>query len=485
MNKKMIALILISIIILSVFTGCTILENNNSVGSDMSNKPDSDKDGVPDEKDDFPYDPAASVDSDDDEYPDRWNPKKSQQDSTSNPPLELDEFPNDPDEWKDSDGDRVGDNSDAYPEDPNEWSDTDGDGFGDNSDINPFVDLSIQINLEKLVVTSRVDILRWAQVYFDIKINGNRIKKLDNNGKLWWVLLKKTKEIHHDTITYDIPDNTKNPYTIIEIVMFDYDLIGKDDVIDINYESGQDTLILELDNRENTINEDGITEGSEGKLWYDITLSEETPAYDKYISRIYKWFFKNNHWKLTMNIPVDVYDKYVSSNVDRIPQNQPFSNDAMAAFVTSNEKVVVDFANELKTLAESKRYNTVTTVNFILRFVQVNVLYVLDNESHGCTEYWKFPVETLVDKNGDCEDSAVLFASIMDALGYDVVLLFYKFEDKNSGHLAVGINLQGNHGEYVEDNGKKYYYCETTTSQFDIGMLPPEITGTPERIIHV
>ena len=298
----MIALILISIIILSVFTGCTILENNNSVGSDISNKPDSDKDGVPDEKDDFPYDPAASVDSDDDGYPDRWNPKKSQQDSTSNPPLELDEFPNDPDEWKDSDGDRVGDNSDAYPEDPNEWSDTDGDGFGDNSDINPFVDLSIRINLEKFVVTSRVDILRWAQVYFDIKINGNRIKKLDNNGKLWWVLLKKAKEIHHDTITYDIPDNTKNPYTIIEIVMYDYDFFRKDDVIDISPETNQDTLILELDNRENTINEDGITEGSEGKLWYDITLSEETLADDEYISRIYKWFFKNNHWKLTMNI---------------------------------------------------------------------------------------------------------------------------------------------------------------------------------------
>jgi len=486
MYKKKIALILISIIILTVFTGCTILENNNPVGSDISNKTDSDKDGVIDEKDDFPYDPSASVDSDDDGYPDRWNPGKSQQDSTSNPSLELDEFPNDPDEWKDSDGDRVGDNSDVYPNDPNEWSDTDEDGYGDNSDINPFVDLSIQINLEKFVVTSRVDILRWAQVYFDIKINGNSIKKLENNGKRWWVLIKRIKEIHHDTITYDIPDNTKNQYTTIEIIMYDYDFLGEDDVIDIGYEKNQDTLILSLDNKQNTLNVNRkTTEGSKGKLWYDITLSEETPIDDKYFNRVYKWFFKNNQWKLTMDIPIDVYDKYVNSNVDRSPQNQPYSNDAMAAFVTSNEKVIIDLANELKALAGSASYNTVTTANFILRFVQVNVLYILDNESQGSIEHWKFPVETLVDKNGDCEDSAVLFASIMDALGYDVVLLFYKFEDKNSGHLAVGIHLQGNHGECVEDNGKKYFYCETTTSQFVIGQLPLEIEGQPKKIIHI
>jgi hypothetical protein len=268
--------------------------------------------------------------------------------------------------------------------------------------------------------------------------------------------------------------------------MYDYDFFGKDDIIDIGSENNQDTLILEFDHRENTINIDGTTtEGSEGKLWYDIELSEESQPDDEYINRIYKWFFKNNNWKLTMNIPIDIYDKYVNSNVVRAPQNQPFSNDAMAAFVTSNEKVIIDFANELKSLAESKRYNAVTTANFILRFVQVNVLYILDNESHGCPEYWKFPVETLVDKNGDCEDSSVLFASIMDALEYDIVLLFYKFEDKNSGHLAVGINLQGNYGEYVEYEDKKYFYCETTTSQFVIGQLPSEIVGEPKRIIHI
>jgi len=485
MSKKKIALILLSIIILSAFTGCTLLDNNDSVGSNVTNKPDSDNDGVVDEIDDFPYDPSASIDSDDDGYPDRWNPGKDRTDSTSNPLLELDEFPNDPDEWKDSDGDRVGDNSDKFPNNPNEWSDTDEDGIGDNSDINPFVDLSFEIKLKRFSVTSRVDILRWAQVFFEIKIDGISFKKIDNNGKRWNVRLNKIKTIQHDTITYDIPDDTTNPYTNIEIIMYDYDLIGKNDVIDISSESGQKTLILKVNKRENTIDGTGFIEGSKGKLWYDITLSEEKSSTDEYISRVYKWFFNDNYWKLEMDIQTEIYEKYANANIDRSPQDSPFPNDAMAAFVTSNQKVVIDFSKELKSLADSKRYNMITTANFILRFVQVNVRYALDNETQGCIEYWKFPVETLVDKEGDCEDSAILFASIMDSLGYDVVLLFYKIKDKNSGHLAVGINLQGDHGKYVEDDGKKYYYCETTTSQFDIGQLPAEIKGEPKLIIHL
>ena len=485
MNKKEIALILISIIILSGLSGCTLLDDNGQVGSDVSNKPDADNDGVPDELDDFPDDPSASIDSDDDGFPDRWNPGKAKQDSTSDPQLELDAFPNDPYEWKDSDGDRVGDNSDTFPNDPSEWTDTDEDGFGDNSDINPFVDLSVEIKIEKFMVSSKVDFLRWAQVFFDIKIDGESIKKLDDNGKRWHVRLNKIKEIQHDKIIFDIPDDTRDPYTNIEIIMYDYDFIGSNDIIDINNENSKNTLILQLNNKDNTIDESGFTEGDKGKLWYDIILSDETLPDDQKINRIYKWSFNNLQWKIELSIAVDTYERYVYANIDRSPQNQPFPEEAMAAFVTSNEKEIIDLADELKTLANSRRFNTYTTANFILRFVQVNVEYTLDNESQGCVEYWKFPVETLVDKNGDCEDSAILYASIMDALGYDVVLLFYKLEEKNSGHLAIGIQLDGEHGSYVEDDDKKYYYCETTTSQFNIGQLPPEIKGKPKKIIHI
>ncbi|MFL6600961.1 MAG: hypothetical protein ACJ8R9_06475, partial [Steroidobacteraceae bacterium] len=54
---------------------------------------DSDGDGVPNTQDAFPLDPAASLDTDHDGYPDAWNPGKSQSDSTTG--LTLDAYPQD------------------------------------------------------------------------------------------------------------------------------------------------------------------------------------------------------------------------------------------------------------------------------------------------------------------------------------------------------------------------------------------------------
>lgn len=50
---------------------------------------------------------------------------------------DKDDFPDDPAEWRDSDGDGVGDNKDAFPNDPEETHDSDGDGVGDNKDVFP------------------------------------------------------------------------------------------------------------------------------------------------------------------------------------------------------------------------------------------------------------------------------------------------------------------------------------------------------------
>jgi len=69
---------------------------------------DTDGDGVPDDEDAFPTDPAESVDTDGDGIGDAAD--------------------------TDDDGDGVPDNNDAFPTDPTESSDLDGDGIGDSAD---------------------------------------------------------------------------------------------------------------------------------------------------------------------------------------------------------------------------------------------------------------------------------------------------------------------------------------------------------------
>lgn len=106
------------------------------VDTDVCPSPDSDGDGIEDDIDAFPSDPAASVDSDGDGAPDTWNDGATDEEIASSS-LALDAFPYDPTETTDTDGDGTGDNSDAFPSDASETTDTDGDGIGDNSDAFP------------------------------------------------------------------------------------------------------------------------------------------------------------------------------------------------------------------------------------------------------------------------------------------------------------------------------------------------------------
>ena len=99
---------------------------------------DIDGDGVPDNTDAFPDDPAASVDTDSDGKPDDWNDGKSAADSSSDPILVIDE---------DDDNDGVADFDDAFPRDPSETQDSDGDGEGDNRDGFPDDSTRIYVDL--------------------------------------------------------------------------------------------------------------------------------------------------------------------------------------------------------------------------------------------------------------------------------------------------------------------------------------------------
>ena len=125
-RNKIIAITSIAVVVLLIGSG---------IGGYIWYSWDSDGDGIRDAEDVYPNDPAASIDTDKDGWPDKWNEGKIEEDSTSNPKLHLDAFPNDPEEWADSDGDGYGDNkADTFPGNSDEWADNDGDGYGDNED---------------------------------------------------------------------------------------------------------------------------------------------------------------------------------------------------------------------------------------------------------------------------------------------------------------------------------------------------------------
>jgi len=144
------------------------------------------------------------------------------------------------------------------------------------------------------------------------------------------------------------------------------------------------------------------------------------------------------------------------------------------------------FADELAgILADEAEYNGFTDkriqVEFVVDFVQ-NLPYVPDDVSKGFDDYTKFIAETVTEAGGDCEDTAIMLAAVLQAepFGYDMVLI------QPPGHMAAGIYGKDDlPGYYWEYDGRKYYYIETTGEGWGIGDLPDVYEGADAYVHQV
>lgn len=108
----------------------------------------------------------------------------------------------------------------------------------------------------------------------------------------------------------------------------------------------------------------------------------------------------------------------------------------------------------------------VEKINYVASFVQ-NLDYIEDTTED---DYPYYPVETLFTGKGggDCEDKAILIASILYKLGYDIALI------RLPNHMAVGVHLSESaipDKEYYVEN---YYFLETTTPDKYCGSIPSQ-----------
>jgi len=101
----------------------------------------------------------------------------------------------------------------------------------------------------------------------------------------------------------------------------------------------------------------------------------------------------------------------------------------------------------------------------------------------------RYPVETLVAGNGDCDLFAYIAASILEAGGIPVVLLYYK----EQLHMEIGVNLGSAPAEArvevysVKVQNVSYYIAECTGSQWRdgwrVGETPIEYQNVSAHVI--
>lgn len=168
--------------------------------------------------------------------------------------------------------------------------------------------------------------------------------------------------------------------------------------------------------------------------------------------------FEKERYSVTASIPEGRLEAY-----EKIPISR-FGFFHAYRFPTPSDPVVIDVASQLSAL--SVDMTDQQRVNFVLRYTQA-FYYVEDTASHNIREYFQFPIETLHLRSGDCEDLAILYVSLMRALGYDAVMLL------GPHHMAAGVAIEGLSGHYVARGGVNYYTAEPTTSQA-VGKMPAD-----------
>ncbi len=132
---------------------------------------------------------------------------------------------------------------------------------------------------------------------------------------------------------------------------------------------------------------------------------------------------------------------------------------------------VAELAMQLTRIRASSGMCAYEEIANVLAFSQPpSIAYAFDGSPEQPTEWPKYPIETLWDGRGDCEDHAILAAAILKRLGYDVALLFLP------GHAALGVaGADGLPGRYVRVGNLDYYFCETAGEGWRMGELPPDL----------
>ena len=185
----------------------------------------------------------------------------------------------------------------------------------------------------------------------------------------------------------------------------------------------------------------------------DANLGEVT-------TRSYRWDYDGKEWTWELQIPEALYQYYTEMS------RSSASN--YSGYVTHplDDEYIGELAGTIIDVADKNGYSEYEIIELSAAFVQ-NLPYNSDSGTTPYDEYPRYPVETLVDNGGDCEDTSILLASILDSMGYSVVLLNPPY------HLAVGVmHGEGVPGRYYPYNGGSYYYLETTNPGWRIGEIP-------------
>ena len=212
-----------------------------------------------------------------------------------------------------------------------------------------------------------------------------------------------------------------------------------------------------------------LPKASESNL--TVVSSIDTNASGEFVTRVFDWEYDNKKWQISLRLDTEGYATYGKRS--RLRDYDLFASDPY------DDKLMSDIALALNDLAQQRDLSRSELAELAISFVQ-SLPYTSDSVTTPFDEYPRFPYETLYDDGGDCEDTSILGAAMLQELGFNIVL----FELPE--HMALGVECDASvKGHYVDYKGTRYCYLETTGENWPIGKLPDEYKGQQITVVEV
>ena len=145
-----------------------------------------------------------------------------------------------------------------------------------------------------------------------------------------------------------------------------------------------------------------------------------------------------------------------------------------------DDAIIDSIVCQLNDEAVANGLSELEKVQLVLRFVQ-SLTYTEDVVPAAYDEYPQYPIETLFEQGGDCEDTSILIVAILTEMGFDVALLLFEEFD----HMGVGINFDVRYGNsWIHGDGRRYWYLDTTGGR-SMGWCPEPYDVTSAYVYPV
>lgn len=201
-----------------------------------------------------------------------------------------------------------------------------------------------------------------------------------------------------------------------------------------------------------------------------VILSLSQPCFAQNYEQKYLFQRGESTYQLTVTITHSLYEYYQQKNHYATTNNldtfvTPYALALVAADIRSVFHLEEDFVNAVLMLVHQIPYEVVA-------------------ES-------KFPVETMVENEGDCDLLSYIASSLIEAQDLDVVLLYYEQES----HMNIGVSLPNPPRDsrttvtYVDYGGTRYYMAECTGYDWQngwrVGEMPPDLEGAQVAVVPI